>query len=656
LPPHRALVMHTKTVRDLVDGYLNERLSRRTFAKRMAGWGFSVTAVASILDSLEPVVRGSSAAEAAAPAASRIVSGTGGLLLVEQLHAAGVRFVFNCNGSGSRPIFDALVDRSDMQVIAVPQEGQMVAVAQGYALASGKVAFTMSDSAGFPNTLNNLYNAWHDRTPLVVGSQREPTTVDGGRDAMQEWDDFLGPSTSFTRWRWSLDRADRIPEITRRAFKIASTPPAGPVTLAFPEDVLATGDVTAAIVDHDRFLRKPAVKASPKLLEEAAQLLVEAKHPVMLVGPEVTQSDGKLEAIALAERLSISVAQGERLFDDFPTNHLLFFGDYRGPAGHGEDVDLVVSLGSRIPHQDQMMPEGAKVVHISSDPDSIGKVVPTDLGIVADVKEAAVDLLAAIGAVATKATLDRIRDERLATVRASTDRVRAERTRIVKEGWDRSPLSRERVSAELIAVLDKDAIIVPELAQYAGERFKENVALSQFTFTPGGMSRIGRTTGGALGWGVGAAVGVKLARPDRQVVTLQGDGGFLFAQAETLWTMARYEVPVLIVIYNNRSYDGPRDQIFRHGGRQAETGKDMTCYLGNPDIDFAKVAAGFGVKGEVVETPDQLTAALQRGIRETREGRPYLIDAITARVGMGADSTWYPKYSVAASTTRKPGA
>jgi thiamine pyrophosphate-dependent acetolactate synthase large subunit-like protein len=113
-------------------------------------------------------------------------------------------------------------------------------------------------------------------------------------------------------------------------------------------------------------------------------------------------------------------------------------------------------------------------------------------------------------------------------------------------------------------------------------------------------------------------------------------------------------VPVLIVIYNNRSYDGPRDAILRQGGRQAETGKDMTCYLGNPDVDFAKVAAGFGVKGEVVESADQLKAALKRGIAVTREGMPYLIDAITERTGMGADSTWYPKYSVAAASGRKP--
>jgi thiamine pyrophosphate-dependent acetolactate synthase large subunit-like protein len=112
--------------------------------------------------------------------------------------------------------------------------------------------------------------------------------------------------------------------------------------------------------------------------------------------------------------------------------------------------------------------------------------------------------------------------------------------------------------------------------------------------------------------------------------------------------MARYEIPVIIVIFNNRSYNGPRDRIMQGGGRQAKSGKDMICYLGNPDVDFAKVAAGFGVNGEVVQNPGQLTAAIQRAIASTREGRPYLIDAVVERTGLAADSTWYPKYSVAA--------
>lgn len=633
-------------MRELVNAYLNKRLSRRRFIRRMANWGFSLAAATSILDSLTPLVHAeSSSATSRADPSVTVIEGTGGELLVEQLRAAGVRFIFNCTSSGTYPIFDALVDRPDVQVIQVPQEGQMISVAQGYTLASGKVAFTVNDSVGFPNTLNNMYNAWKDRTPLIIGSQREPTRLHGGRDAYEEWDDFLGPSASFTRWRWSVEQADRIPEITRRAFTIASTPPEGPVTLAFPDNVLAATGVKAAVLDHDKFLIRPKVKPDPGSVEDAARLLIKATSPILIVGPEVTRSGGTREIVQLAELLSIPVAQGETLFDDFPTKHPLFLGHYGWPMPYPKRLDLVVNLGAKMPPRDGMIPSSAKVIHVSMDADIIGRVVPADVGMVADVKEAARDLMPAIQSVATTARLEKMRASRFAVTKAYTEKLRARRARIARALWNKQPLSWERVAGELNQRLEKDAIIVLELAYGSW--------LEQFSFGPGEKSKIGKTTGSALGWGVGAAIGVKLAQPDRQVVALQGDGGFMFAQAESLWTMARYEVPVIVVIFNNRSYNGPRNRILRGDGRQARTRKDMTCYLGDPDVDFAKVAAGFGVKGEVISTPDQVAPAIARAIESTRAGKPYLIDAVVRRTGAAADSTWYPKYSVAAARTRR---
>ena len=641
-------------MRELVDQYLTRRLSRRGFIRSMASWGFSVAAATSIVDSLHALVLAESVDRA--PTTDRssvtIVEGTGGELLVAQLVAAGVQCIFNCNSSGTYPIFDALIGRPNLPVINVPQEGQMVSVAQGYTLASGKIAFTINGSVGFPNTLNNMYNAWKDRTAMVIGSQREPAGVHGGRDAFEEWDDYLGPSASFTRWRWNVDQTERIPEITRRAFKIASTPPEGPVALAFPLDVLAATGRKAAVIDHDRFIIAPRVRPAAGLVEEAAGLLVQAQRPILIVGPEVTRSGGHAEVIKLAEVLAIPVTQGERLFDDFPTNHPLFVGDYGERARYPPEIDLVLNVGARMPYQDEIFPRGAKVVHVTIDPSMIGKVVPTDLGIVADVKEAAADLVAAIAAVATNDRLRQMRGARFDQIKSVTDATREQRVQGARARWNDQPLSWERVAGELTALLDQDAIIVPELAQDSWLGGGENAALSQFTFAPGAKRRIGRTTGSALGWGVGAAIGVKLAQPDRQVVALQGDGGFMFGQAESLWTMARYDVPVIVVIFNNRSYNGPRNKILNHGGRQAQAGREMTCYLGDPDVDFARVAAGFGVKGEVVSTPDQIRPAIQRAIDSTRDGRPYLIDAVVGRTGLAADSTWYPKYSVAAARSR----
>jgi thiamine pyrophosphate-dependent acetolactate synthase large subunit-like protein len=666
-------------VRALVHDYLSKRLSRREFITRMATSGFSLAAAASILDSLTPLFDAevACAASEGGHAAMTIVEGTGGDLLVEQLRAASVRFLFNCNSSGTYAVFDALVDRPDVQVIEVPQEGQMISVAHGYTLASGKIAFTLNDSSGFPNTLTNMFNAWKDRTPIVIGCEREVSRFQGGRDAYEEWDDLLSPSSSFTRWRWSVETADRIPEITRRAFTIASTPPEGPVALAFPENVLAAKGVRAAVIDRDKFIIAPKVTPNPGLVEQAGRLLLEARSPVLLVGPEVTRSEAVPAVIALAERLSMPVMQGECLFADFPTNHPLFLGDYALEPRYPKDVDLVLNLGAKMPFEYGVIPSDARVIHVSINADIIGRLVPTDVGMVADVKEAATDLLTALESLATKTRLEEIGNSRLVAIRAHTEMIRAGQARAARALWNNSPLSWERMAGELDQLLEKDAIIVSELthqrwdagwtwaASEASEllekggiaapqlAFAQNTALSQFTFAPGGKTKIGKTTGGALGWGVGAAIGVKLAQPDRQVVALQGDGSFMFGQAEALWTMARYEVPVIVVIFNNRSYNSPRNHIMNESERQRRTGKDMTCYLGDPDVDFARVAAGFGVKGEVITTPDQVAPAIQRAIASTREGRPYLIDAVVGRTGAAADSTWYPKYSVAAGRANK---
>ena len=641
-------------MRDLIHSYLNRRLSRRGFMRSLANWGFSAAAAASILDSLDPLIHEAHAAESGQGTAGRtILEGTGGELLVAQLRAVGVQFVFNCTSSGTYAIFDALVDRPDIQVIQVPQEGQMISIAQGYTLASGKAAFTINGSAGFPNTLNNMYNAWKDRTPIVIGSQRQPSGVQGGRDGFEEWDDYLGPSASFTRWRWSVDQAERIPEITRRAFKIAATPPEGPVTLAFPVDLLTASRVRAAIIDGDKFLIKPKVKPDPGLISEAARLLVEAQSPILLVGPEVSRSAANDQVLQLAEHLSIPVTQGEWLFDDFPTDHALFLGPYRRHMPYPRQVDVVLNLGAQMPYQDRMIPDGARVIHVSIDPNIIGRLVPTDVGIVADVKEAATDLIEAVDSAVTESRRQAIRGPRLAKTQAYTEAVRAERLRVARARWDETPLSWERLGGELNQLLDADAIVVPELAETTWSGVGDNGALDQLSFAPAGKRKIGRTTGSALGWGVGAAIGVKLAQPNRQVVALQGDGGFLFAQAESLWTMARYEVPVIVIIFNNRSYNGPRNKIMRTMGRQAQSGRDMTCYLGDPDVDFVKVAAGFGVKGEAVTSPNEIRPALRRAIEVTRGGKPYLVEALVARTGLAADSTWHPKYSVAAARTRK---
>jgi thiamine pyrophosphate-dependent acetolactate synthase large subunit-like protein len=170
-----------------------------------------------------------------------------------------------------------------------------------------------------------------------------------------------------------------------------------------------------------------------------------------------------------------------------------------------------------------------------------------------------------------------------------------------------------------------------------------------FDFNPIGGRELFYYYGSHLGSGIGTAAGVKLARPNQQVICLVGDGSFIFGPT-ALWNMARLELPVIVVVYNNHAYAGPHSRAVANvpGGRMVQTGQFVHDYLGNPDMNMADIARGFGVAGEVVASPAQLREALARGRAHTAEGKPYLLDVQVARRGVGwAEKPWVPPIRVA---------
>ena len=264
---------------------------------------------------------------------------------------------------------------------------------------------------------------------------------------------------------------------------------------------------------------------------------------------------------------------------------------------------------------------------------------------VADIRLAAADLTAAIRSIATEARLKAMAQERTERTRAYSTQMREFRERIAHENAERTPVALERIGLELEAALDRDTCYVCDV-----DSGKTMDPLLSF----GGNDKQYIGTGpNVLGWGMAAAFGAKLARPDLPVVSVVGDGSFCFSGPQPLWTQSRYQAPVLNIVLNNHSYNNERNRIWHYGGRQFQTGRDMTCYLGSPDIDYAKAAQAFGVEGEVVKEPAKLKDALERGKRAVADGRPYLLDIHTWRDGVGAVSTWHPPYSVAQARSRR---
>jgi benzoylformate decarboxylase len=305
-------------------------------------------------------------------------------------------------------------------------------------------------------------------------------------------------------------------------------------------------------------------------------------------------------------------------------------------------VDVLLNLGNRF---GERAAPGTTLMSVRNDPTSLARTAPVDVAMVADLRLAAADLVAAIRGMTTASRLKQIAEERSIRVRAYTKEMAEFRMAIARENADRTPVSLSRIALELDSALAPDTYYVSDA--------DSGRAMNPLMSFGGADKQYFQTSPNILGWAMAAAFGVKLARPDRPVVAVTGDGSFCFSGPQPLWSMARYRAPVMTIVLNNRSYNNERNRIWQGGGRQFKSGRDMTCYNGSPDVDFVKAAAAFGVEGEAVAAPGDLKPAIGRAQRVIADGRPYLVEILTARDGIGTASTWYPAYSIADQRKRR---
>lgn len=632
-------------LKDLVKRYIDNGVSRRRFLTALTGLGVSAAAAHSMAAEFAPFVtrRGDADTETLPPWA-RHVRGSGGKLLVEQLKAAAHRFVFVSPSSNEAPIFDALVDEPDLHIIKAVQEGALVAMADGYAKATGETPFIIISRPGLPNAMSMMFNSWRDYTPMVVFVD-DVSEAMLSQDGFEAMDHMSSMTQTMTKWHWSIQAADRIPEVIRRAHKFAATRPCGPVFLAVPSNYLAQ-EADAAIIGQEKFAVSAQVRPGQEDVKAAARLLLNAENPLILTGDEVRYCNAQPELLELAELLGIPVVKEwtASWAKTFPNRHPLYCGNYQGTSRFPGKVDVMLNLGSRMPlagAQWKIEPQ-VKLIQVRLDPTNLARVYPTELGIVADIKLTLSDLIEEIRQGASARNLGRISDERLSRARAYAAERDHALQEIARKRWNNDPISGERVIGELENLLDRNTVIVSDSDTYMwpidnyltyGPEDKDYYFNSGFT----------------LGWGLPAAFGVKLAMPGRPVVCIVSDGSFLFSGPQPLWSYSRYRAPILVIVMNNRSYNNERNRIMAFRGRSWQTGRDMVCYLGDPDVDYVKLAAGFDVDGEIVDKPEQLQPALRRGMQAMADGRAYLLDVHVERTGPLANSTWHPEYHIASS-------
>src|SRR2546426_3123960 len=321
---------------------------------------------------------------------------------------------------------DAVVDRPDLQFIQGISENQAVAMADGYAKSTGETAFACFSRVGGPLESANMYNAMKDRTPMVIFTDHMGSQADG-RDGHEDLDDWLDAFKQYTKWRWLVKEGNRIPEWVAHAFKVSSTAPCGPTFVRVPRNVLYQANLKAEIFSRESMSVPMDITPNPRHVERAAQMLIEAKNPILYVGSEVWTSGGRADVVRLAELLAIPVTQAWSWAADFPTDHPLYLGGYLDPMRFPTQIDLFLNLGAKMPDPGSgppMIPRTAKIIQARVDSRQLGADYPIDLSLVADVKETARALIEALNSMATKKRLAAIKEERSAATRAFTEKIK----------------------------------------------------------------------------------------------------------------------------------------------------------------------------------------------------------------------------------------
>ena len=550
---------------------------------------------------------------------------TGRYAMLDQLLAEGVKYVFGNPGTTEQAFMDALQEYPQIEYILSLHEGAATGVADAYARASGRPAFLqLHIMPGLGNAMGMLYNSYRTGTPLVVYAGQHPQ-----RGASQEpilAGDLVRLAEPVTKWAAQAEDAAEIPVLMRRAFKSVQESPRGPVFISVPANVMdeeAEMDIFPS--NHPDTRSRP----SPEAIEKVARILAEAKSPVIVAGDGVSISGGQAELVKLAEATGSRVLTTFAAELPFPSAHPLYGGLIAVVSGamlRGQfaTADVIVAIGTPVltllfPLDESPFPPNAKIVHIDNDVRELGKNWKLDLGVLADPRLAMIDVLEALGRVQTgdQRTEAKKRAEQVA---AAGDAIGAALDASARGKWDNMPMNAGRMMSEIAGAMDPATVLYDESITSGGFLGR----YLKFDET----GRHYRATGGGLGPGMPAPIGIKLARPDRPVMSIVGDGAALYT-IQALWTQAREGLDAVTVIYNNRSYAILNLELNRVGAEPPGPRARAMLDLSGPDLDFVAIARGFGVAASRATSADDFAKQLERALAAPG---PALIEAMVPSI------------------------
>ncbi len=537
--------------------------------------------------------------------------------IVSILESEGVEVIFGIPGAGILPLYKSLQKSKKIRHILMRHEEGATHAADGYARATGKVGVCCGTSgpAG-TNMVTGLYTAQVDSIPIIAITGQNVTAL-LGKEAFQAVDiaDVVKP---VTKKSYCVKDTALLPQVFREAFRVAREGRPGPVLIDLPLDVQRGLVSYDASIDQPLKVERPAPNMAQ--IERAVEMLLAASNPIIISGGGVIISEASEDLIKLAEFLQIPVITTVMSRGSIPDNHPLYSGIVGvfcdQPPGNKMflDSDVVLAVGCRFGDRHtgalDVYTRGRRFIHIDICPTQIGRIIPPDLGIVADAKLA----LQAMLAIAQKKTpmgLPSARVKELPELRRKMER---------RTDFENIPIKPQRVFKEVNEFFDEDTIFVTTIGlnQIFSSQLQK-IYRPRHYLIPGGA--------GPLGWDLPAAIGAKLARPGKTVVNIVGDFGFGF-MAEELAVAAMYNIPIRTIILN----DGHLGLIRQAEELLYEFHYEVDTWYNVEDgmhlVDFVAFARAYGVKGERVERPEDIRPAFERAVKASG---PYVVEVMIDR-------------------------
>jgi acetolactate synthase I/II/III large subunit len=541
---------------------------------------------------------------------------------LELLAARGVEYFFANAGTDFAPIIEAYSKRAAQgqvrpRPMTVPHEVVAVGMAHGYAMVTGRPQVVMVHViVGTANALGGIMNAARSNVPILFSAGRNPISEAGSlgsRDRPIHWAqesfDQAAMAREFVKWDYELRNFSQLETVVDRALAITQTEPQGPVYLTLPREVLSERQETFEYADPPRAPRPGLLVADPDSIAEAARLLAAARNPIVITKALGRDPEAVASLVTLAEALALPVFEHSHTHLNFPQDHPLHAGFDSAPGLGDADLILVAESDAPwYPHLKAPRPE-AKTIQVGVDPLFSRYPIRGFPGDVALGGAPRLTLRALAEAASRLADRSVVAERRARLEREHARQVEARAARARSLATD-VPIDMAWLSRCIGDLVDEQTMVINEY----------DFDASQATLRRPG-SYFAASPAGGLGWGLGAALGAKLAAPEQTVICCVGDGAYIFGAPTAAHFVSRaYNIPALFVVFNNRMWNAVKRAVQTHArdGWAVKTGAMPLTEL-DPAPDYEMVCRASGGHAERVENPAELPDALRRALRVVRE-------------------------------------